>query len=144
MRLDLDLAALADLTDSERDAGRVELVHASADELLRELIAIAPTIGIRLDGTGQLADAEAARAAERAGGENDAARRDLLVWLSLYEAACVSTASSLFGSLTVSKKRSMLKEATVNSLAVGVGAGVGTTPVPVTVVSGLIVYVRKL
>src|SRR6185437_8629430 len=58
-------------------------------------------------------------------------------------AVWVSTASLLFGSFTVSKKRSMLNEATVNSVEVAAGAGVAPPLVPVRVVSGSIVQVRN-
>src|SRR5438132_7050079 len=62
------------------------------------------------------------------------------------KAAAVSIGSLVAGSLTVSKKRSMLNEATVSSSAVGVGTGTepGCAPtVGGVAASGSIVYVRK-
>src|SRR5437870_2457093 len=62
----------------------------------------------------------------------------------LLKAVAVNVGAPDSPSLTVSKKRSMLNEATVNSLAVGVGTAVGPAFVGgLSVVSGSMVHVRN-
>src|SRR2546423_3263789 len=65
------------------------------------------------------------------------------LWSRLLKAVAVSVGAPDSPSLTVSKKRSMLKEATVNSVLKGLGAGVGPLFVGISDVSGSIVQVRK-